>query len=291
MKRCAIINPWSGNGRTGRIQSVILEKIKDITSDHIITQYPGHCREAARLAHDFDGLIAVGGDGTIGEVINGMDLERQTLAIVPTGTGNSLARDFGIQTIESAVTVASKPAPAPIDLVHFVCDSPNGERRELYCASTASLGYAARVTELGNKRLKKLGLFCYPAASLVCALHPEYIKAAVSYDGGEESLKQVTGFMIQNARHAANFELFPDAIINDGYFDVMELNAGFMKQTLFNISVLSRLHFYRPFMTRRIHTMQIALEKPQMLMIDGEILEDVFRMLITIVPAKLKCYF
>jgi diacylglycerol kinase (ATP) len=291
MKRLAIINPWSGNGRTGELQNVILDKIKDIVSDYVITRYKGHGKEAARQAKEFDGLIAVGGDGTVSEVINGMDLERQTLAIIPTGTGNSLARDFMIRTLQSAALAAGKAMPSRIDLVKFTLNNVKGECGELYSASTASLGYAARVTEMGNKRFKNLRVFCYPAASLVCAAQPEHIRVRLSYDNGPANWKQVTGIMVQNARHAGNFELFPNAKTGDGLFDVMELDAGFMKQMIHNISVLSRLHFYQPVNTRRARVMQIETESPQNIMIDGEILENVSRIGITIAPAKLKCCF
>jgi diacylglycerol kinase (ATP) len=291
MKRLAIINPWSGNGRTGELKNVILDKIRDIVSDHIVTQYKGHCKEAARLAKEFDGLIAVGGDGTVNEIINGMDLDRQTLAIIPTGTGNSLARDLKILTLQSAVLAVKKALPLRIDLVKFVLNTMKGECSELYSASTASLGYAARVTEMGNKRFKKLGVFCYPVASFVCAAQPKHVHVQLSYDNGPAIWKNVTGIMVQNARHAGNFELFPDAMTNDGYFDVMELDAGFIRQMIHNISVLSRLHFYQPVNMRRARVMQIVTEDPQNIMIDGEIFSNVLRIGISIAPAKLKCCF
>jgi diacylglycerol kinase family enzyme len=291
MKRLAIINPCSGNGRTGKLQNAILDKIKDIVSDHVTTKYQGHCREVAQMAGEYDGLVAVGGDGTVCEIINGMDLERQTLAVIPTGTGNSLARHFMIRTLDAAVDAARKAVPSRIDLVKFIFDKADGVRGEWYCASTASLGYAARVTETGNKRFKNLGVFCYPVSSLVCASQPKHINVRVSCDNGPEIRKNVTGIMVQNARYAGNFELFPDAKIVDGFFDVMELDAGFIRQMFHNISMLSRLHFYQPKNTRRSQAMHIISDYPQNIMIDGEIIEGVSRIGITIAPAKLKCFF
>jgi diacylglycerol kinase family enzyme len=289
MKRLAIINPWSGHGKTGRMLSIIQDALKNIASEQVITRYPGHCKEAAQAGRDFDSIIAVGGDGTICEVVNGMDFNRQTLAIIPSGTGNSLARDFNLHTLAQSVAIAANAAPSLLDLVKFNFTTVAGKSDEWYCTSTASMGYAARVTLLANRRLKKLGVFCYPVASLACALFPQRMPAQIAYDNGTSSQKLLTGIMIQNARHAANFELFPFARLDDGLFDVMELNAGFAQQTLHNISVLSRLHFYMPGVVRRAAAMRITPESPQTLMIDGEIIPDITDLTITIVPAKLKC--
>jgi diacylglycerol kinase (ATP) len=289
MKRLAIINPWSGHGKTGRMLSVIIDALKNIAHEHVVTRYPGHCKEAALAGRDFDSIIAVGGDGTICEVVNGMDLERQTLAIIPSGTGNSLARDFNLRSLDESAALAANAAPLSLDLVKFNFTTASGKSETWYGTSTASMGYAARVTLLANRRLKKLGPLCYPVSSLACAMFPKRKPAQIAYDNGPFSQKLLTGIMIQNARHAANFELFPFARTDDGLFDVMELDAGFARQTLHNVSVLSGLHFYMPGVVRGATSLRITPETPQTLMIDGEIIPDITELSITIVPAKLKC--
>jgi len=290
MRRLAIINPASGNSRIGRLQQRIIDRLKSVADDCFITRYPGHCKEAAREASEYDGLIAVGGDGTVGEVINGMDLDRQNLAIIPTGTGNSLARDFGMRTIESGIDRARNGKPVTIDLIQFYfVNSQNGIQRR-YGASTASVGYAARVTQQATRRFKSLGALCYPAASLACVLGPQRFKTTISYDNGPSFCTQLTCIMVQNARHAANFELFPTALVNDGFFDVMELSTSAIQQITHNISVLSKLPFYRPGILRRIKSMHLTNDAPQLLMIDGELFPDVSKVQITICQGKLKCY-
>jgi diacylglycerol kinase (ATP) len=289
MKRLAIINPWSGHGRTGRMLPEIQAALKPLAAEQVVTRYPGHCKEVALASRDFDGIIAVGGDGTICETVNGMDLDRQTLAIIPMGTGNSLARDFGLRTLAQSEARARDAATLLLDLVKFAFTASTGKSDEWYCTSTAALGYATRVTALANKHLKKLGVFCYPVASLACALSPQRMPVQIAYDNGPGSQKMLTCVMIQNARHAANFKVIPDASVNDGLFDVMELDTGFARQTLHNISMLSGLHFYMPGIIRRSSSLRIVLESPQTLMIDGEIIQNVTSLFATIVPAKLKC--
>ena len=289
MKRLAIINPSAGNGRTGRSLRAILKGIETIADDHVVTQSPAHTRETARGAREFGGLVAVGGDGTVCAVVNAMDLEKQTLAIVPTGTGNSLARDFGINTLESAVMRAHAQTPLNVDLVKFTFCDTGGRRDERYSSSTASVGYAARVAWLANRRLKGLGRFCYPVASIACALRAEYMNARILFDNGPGVRKRLTGLMVQNTRHAGNFEVSPGARSNDGFFDIVETDAGFVGQTLHSVSVLSRTHFFRPAGTGCAATMRIEPETPQLLMIDGELLTGIVDIGITVVPRRLKC--
>jgi diacylglycerol kinase (ATP) len=242
-----------------------------------------------RGARGFDGLIAVGGDGTVFAVVNCMDLERQTLAIIPTGTGNSLARDYGVKTLETAVSRARTETPRAVDLVELdFCDT-NGKREQLYCTSTSAVGYTAAITETANRRFKSLGPLCYPVASLVCALRVPRTSMRISYDGKEPVCKRLTGVMIQNARHAANFELFPDASTSDGLLDFLETDAGFAGQVLHVASVLSRLRFYRPAGIGRAASIRIELETPQLLMVDGEVPARVSSVTAHVVPGRLKC--
>jgi diacylglycerol kinase family enzyme len=143
---------------------------------------------------------------------------------------------------------------------------------------------------MSNKHLKKTGPLCYPIASMACAASQKRISVHTAYGQGGHCRAQLTGIIIQNTRHAANFEVFPEAIFNDGFFDVMELNAGFFKQTLHILSMLSGLHLYRPVVTRHVSSLKILAEKPQVFMIDGEILPDITEIDISMLPGKLKCY-
>ena len=156
MKRFAILNPVAGNGKTGRLQRQLLEKISDIIGGYAVSEYPGHCSEIAARESSADVFVAIGGDGTIGEVVNGMDCVRQRLAVLPTGTGNSLARDMGIRTLKQAFTRVRAEGDSPIDLLDFSFTFSDGTVERRFCTSTASIGYAARETDLANRHLKKL---------------------------------------------------------------------------------------------------------------------------------------
>ena len=82
-----------------------------------MTEYPGHAAELAREATGSRYIIAIGGDGTIFEVINNMDMDKQILGLMPFGTGNSLARDLNLLSGTKEPLSVSDCAEKQIDLI------------------------------------------------------------------------------------------------------------------------------------------------------------------------------
>ena len=108
----AIVNPAAGGGRSGRLLGPVLERLKagGIQTEVVHTNAPGQAAEIARAsyARGIRNFIAVGGDGTSYEVVNGLfpeaaAAERPTLALLPLGTGNSFLRDFSDLGVEYAI--------------------------------------------------------------------------------------------------------------------------------------------------------------------------------------------
>src|SRR5437879_6838959 len=92
----AIVNPYSGgSGAYSRFPHLV-EKLRRVAEKTLFTQYPGHAAELARGAAAYGGLAVVGGDGTLFEILKGLDRKSQRIAIIPAGRGNSLARDLGL---------------------------------------------------------------------------------------------------------------------------------------------------------------------------------------------------
>ncbi len=100
---CFIVNEHSRSGKGAKIwkEAEAVLKKKNIAYESYVTQYEGH---AFSLAHDICEcgaddiqLVVVGGDGTANEVINGMThFEKVRFGVIPTGSGNDLARGLGI---------------------------------------------------------------------------------------------------------------------------------------------------------------------------------------------------
>ena len=93
-----IANPISGRGHAKRLlpHFAKLAHAAEVTIEIALTEAPGHGRQLAAAANEkgFDGVIAVGGDGTINEVINGLGAFGLPLMVIPQGTGNVLAKEI-----------------------------------------------------------------------------------------------------------------------------------------------------------------------------------------------------
>ena len=95
-----ILNPCAGNGRSVKIMQRVVKILeqKKIAFQVIETEYPGHATLIAQEAirNGYNSIIAVGGDGTVLEVANGMIGESATMGIIPAGTGNDFIKTVGI---------------------------------------------------------------------------------------------------------------------------------------------------------------------------------------------------
>src|SRR6267154_857627 len=97
----AIVNPAAGGGRSAKLAGPALGRLREkgLKVDVIASTGPGHALQLAREAYDqgYRRFLAVGGDGTAHEILNGVFAERRTvqriaLGFLPLGTGNSFLR-------------------------------------------------------------------------------------------------------------------------------------------------------------------------------------------------------
>jgi diacylglycerol kinase (ATP) len=283
----AIVNPKSNGGRTRALLPSIVDRLQRLAEKTVVTEYPGHAAELARNAGAYGGVAAVGGDGTVFEVLQGLDRARQRIAVIPAGRGNSLARDLDLPHTLASIDAVRSTRPVTIDLMKVTFRTSGGAEQERISASTIALGYPAAVARLAGRKFAQLGKLCYAAAA--AAVCPSPFRARIACDGQEQIARHLTGFVANNTRHMANFVAFPDARLEDGYFDVMTLKGGFLKQSIHNVSAFSRLHFYMPATPIRTKTAEVLLDEPLDLLLDGEIYSDVISVGIRILPSALTC--
>ena len=252
----------------------------------MLTQGPGHAAELAVEAQAYGGVVAVGGDGTLFEILKGMDCGEQRVALIAAGRGNSLARDLGVMQRRAPLDVLHWNGARSIDLMEVLVTTADGVESKHLSASTVALGYPAAVT-LRARKLARLGKLSYAAAA--AAMVPTHFAARVQYD--DAALREVwlSGFIANNTRHVANFLAFRKASCGDGRFEVMEMKAGLAKQTLHNVSALSGTGLYEPYVSMQAVSTRIELEAPQVLMMDGEIFPDVVAVAVRILPSALRC--
>ena len=282
MNQLAIVNRCSGGIQSRRQLHALLDEVARVASETVFTEYAGHARELAAKAEAFDRLIVVGGDGTLLEALNGADLRRQNVAVIPTGRGNSLARDLGLYPIRASLDALRSNHTSRIDLMEVSFEDGSGQPHQRLCGSTVALGYPAAVVRLAGTRFRRLGVYCYAAAG--ACTKPAAVRMKLLERNEPPVEKDLTGWVANNTRHLANFVALPKACCHDGHFDVMEMSGGRFGQTLHNISALSKLGFY-PVTVRPMIAITLQMNEPHDLILDGELIAGVVSVHVAIRPA------
>ncbi len=264
-----------------------LRELKDVDAEVVHTKIPGDATRLARDTRSFDGVIAIGGDGTIAEVLQAMDLERQRLAVLPAGHGNCLARDLGVANPARALAALQRCDCRPLDLMEVRIEYANGRIEQRLCASTLAVGYVTDVVMHGRRRLSGLGRAAYAAAAMIVV--PQPFEACLSVQDGAGRPGRYTGVVINNTAHLANFRGFPDASAHDGVLDVMEQGFRWPRQLLHNFAVLAGSRAFGAQAMRQAAAVRLELASSHTLMADGELLHEVTTVTVRCRPAAVRC--
>ncbi|MBI2928086.1 MAG: diacylglycerol kinase family lipid kinase [Verrucomicrobia bacterium] len=163
-----IVNPAAAGGLAhGRCGTVLdLLSARGIAAEQALTSHAGHAVEIAQqAAKTFDILAAVGGDGTVNEVANGLLLAGAAatrLAVVPVGTGNDVAQLVGIGSVTAAVEAIVAGQIRAIDVIEVVAGA-GGAKETRYALLLAAIGFATEILKKTTPRVKRLfgPRYCY----------------------------------------------------------------------------------------------------------------------------------
>jgi len=214
----------SSNGSTGKRWPELAHRaaVLGLEGETLFSERPGHVIELAERAVR-DGaelVVAVGGDGTLSETVNGLLRGGGTaeLATIPLGTGMDFVRTYGIPTrFDDAVRVALAGESTTIDLGRATFTG--GER---YFANVGSVGMSGAVAQRANSMSKRLG----GRATFYYALVREFIRwenteVTVTFDSGQRH-GQMHDVIVANGQwHGGGMRLAPEAKFDDGLFDVV----------------------------------------------------------------------
>jgi diacylglycerol kinase (ATP) len=161
----AIVNPAAGGGRSVKLAGPAIARLREkgMQVDVIASTGPGHAVELAREAYDqgYRHFLAIGGDGTAHEILNGIFAGRKvtkriSLGLLPLGTGNSFLRDFAKVGAESSMQALFEGRTRSVDLLRLTHATG-----EIYSFNLLSVGFTADVAALTNRVFKPLGHFGY----------------------------------------------------------------------------------------------------------------------------------
>jgi diacylglycerol kinase (ATP) len=207
------------------IRQVVRPRAEKVGADYVETQQRGDARKLARAAADAGrGVIVVGGDGSINEVVNGLlaSSQRVPLGIVPAGSGN----DFACNTLKLPRDVASA---MEIALAGTVTAVDAGQANDRYFANSFSVGLDADVT-VASEGLKKYpfmsGSRLYYASSLQRLFfgYRQCPWLSLTLDGtpleGDQPTRHVIVAITNGPTYGGGFRVNPTADHTDGQFDI-----------------------------------------------------------------------
>ncbi|KAL3622155.1 Sphingoid long-chain bases kinase 2, mitochondrial [Castilleja foliolosa] len=236
-----VVNPRGANGRTGNEWKKLLPHIRSrLGSDFNIcesfTSGPCHATDITMEAirEGADAVIAVGGDGTLHEVVNGFFLggkpvsnneqsaHTTALGLIPLGTGSDFARTFGWRNDpRDAIERISKGMRSQID-VGVITGESGGDPH--YFINVADIHLSAKAGYYAS-RYKKFGNLCYVIGSLKAFFghHNRDLKIKVD-DGDWEVYPRVTALCIGNAKYfGGGMKITPNGHPSSGTFEVVVL--------------------------------------------------------------------
>lgn len=223
MSICAIINPRAGS--VAHRVDAVCDEMRESGCEVLTTQARGDAQAIARAAVEqgAERIIAVGGDGTISEVINGIgpDFERVTLAIVPGGTGNDLARCLDLPSLdEGLLERAVRGEGRAVDVVRV------REPEAHYFLNVASCGFGGDVADSVTTEAKeRWGASAYWMAAASRIVELERHAVHLKIDDHEIDL-HIFGVQIANGRFVGGgFPIAPLALLDDGLLDLIIIPA------------------------------------------------------------------
>ena len=214
-----IVNPLAGGGLGQGARTQIDEAMASGNLEYTIieTKYQGHAIELARelsSKDDCTGIVAVGGDGTFSEVLNGLDTS-VPLGLIPCGTGNDFAAGAGIsKDISKAIRGIISGKTSPMDYITV------GDRR---CLNITGTGFDVDILAREAKYRKKLKTkYTYYLALFVTVLSIKFRRMKAVIDNDKVIDTDILIMVAANGRFfGGGMPMVPSAVTNDGVMDVL----------------------------------------------------------------------
>ena len=275
----AIVNPAAGGGRSAKLAGPALARLreKNLPVDIFASTGPGHAAQLAREAYDqgYRRFLAVGGDGTAHEILNGVfsgrsPAERIALGFLPLGTGNSFLRDFAKDGSEASLQAICEHRTRPVDLLRLTHAAG-----ETYSFNLLSVGFTADVAALTNRAFKPFGHLGYLLGVFVRVVQLRRRSFALRCDDDQEWDERRSLFLsFNNSKYTGGTMLIaPHADPTDGLIEFVRWGPIGRFGLLRNLPRLyDGTHIEHPLASRRaVRRVEFKDHAPIDIMIDGEV--------------------
>lgn len=281
-----VLNPAADRGRAARAASLIERELRNAGARYelVRTEAARHAELLAERAAraGWGGVVAVGGDGIVHEVANGLmraAAGRPTvpMGVVPVGSGNDFARLLGVPARDprAAMRMILSSPPRRVDVGRVVsCIAERAPESEWWFTNGIGLGFDAQVAEAASRsrRARRTAIYAVAVARTLRHLATPHMRITV--DGRTVADGPLTLATIANgARHGGSFWLTPDARIDDGLLDVLVAGPRTALQILPLIpKVLRGTHLAEPQVDLvRGRAVEVAGDAPLPMHADGEL--------------------
>lgn len=294
-----ILNPMADLGNAWKVANDLRPILGEYGhADWSGTVYPGHAIELARQAGEqgYEMVIAVGGDGTVHEVVNGLmalpEGKRPLLGVVPVGSGNDFAHSAGIpmdpvQALKSALH--GEPITVDLGLLR------DADGRTEYVDNTIGIGFDAVVTIRSHKLPLVRGFLMYLLAviqTIILNFDPAGLKVQTDQETWEAPTLMLV--MCNGPREGGGFLVAPEARNNDGllqYASIRKVSRAMMFRLVPEVMKGTHGRFKDVRMGAFKH-MSVVSDRPLYIHTDGEIFSgfgtNVKDITFEVLPAALK---
>lgn len=276
----AIVNPAAGGGRSHKLLGPALERLRTggVEVKVAATRAPGDATKIARDAYrrGMRHFIAVGGDGTSYEVVNGLYPEAQqrgraTLGFLPLGTGNSFLRDFSDRGVEHAIESLLAQRTRPCDVLRL-----RHRAGVIHYINLLSMGFSADVATLRARRFSSWGELGYFTSIFLTLARfnrrpfPVRVEGESNFDG-----RPCLFLTFSNSKFTGGTMMIaPKADISDGFIEYVRWGPIGRVGLIRNLPGLyDGTHIEHPLAERKaVRRVEFNLEAPVDVMVDGEVL-------------------
>jgi len=276
----AVVNPAAGGGRCVRLVDAALETLR-AGGLHLDVERTTAIGDATRIARDayaggYRKFLAIGGDGTSYEIVNGifpqaLGQDAPTLGFLPLGTGNSFLRDFTDRGMDGAMQALLAHRTQPCDVLRMT-------HREgiIYYINLLSVGFAADVNMTRSKTFSGWGELGYFLSIFWRLARLDRRPFPLQVEGMPEIDRRRCLFLsFNNSKFTGGTMMIaPDAKVDDGLIEFVRWGPIGRLGLIRNLSTLyDGTHVKHPLAERRaVQKIQFQLDSPVDVMVDGEAL-------------------
>lgn len=290
-RHLVILNPAAGRGRARRAWPRATERMRAAGLDFelVETRAPGDgISHAQRAAHDYDVVIAAGGDGTIHEVVNGLmraGAASAALGVLPLGSGDDFLKTLPAR---DALERIARGVPRPLDVGRIRC----GDATRWF-ANGMDIGFGAH----GARNLARVpafltGLAAYMGALVLTMVRYPRLEVTLQLDDGPpQALATSLTAVMNGCCIGGSFRVCPGARPDDGELDVLiARDCSRLDILALAPRIMRGAHMGDPRLRlTRARRVRIESGEPLLVEADGEIaFEDARRLEIDVLPGRLR---